>query len=252
MWTDHRLPAAGRARRARFLVAQEQVVFHPDALDRPADAGAAGAAERVLVLDEEPLATVVVQVVLAEDQVVAGPDRLQAVGVVAVLPDPGELVAFDQQADAVAVSVVVAVGADPVLAVGALELVADDLHVIAGGRVRVAGVDPEVPAGDLVVLDRDLLRPLLDLDFVGGVEVGDGQAGAGDVGAVDRGRARVGRAQGHAGARLRPGQVDLAVGAVGEADDGAGGGRADRALGGADAGHRAGAGGRGRRRSAAG
>ena len=74
-----------------------------------------------LILDEEALPAEVVQVVLAEDQVVAAPHRLEDVVVVAPLDVAHELVALDQQARPVAVGVVVEVGLDLVLAEGALE-----------------------------------------------------------------------------------------------------------------------------------
>src|SRR5215218_9375828 len=141
------LQVAGRstalcARRAGRAVADHQVVLAPDTPDRAS-----------LILDEEPLAAVVVQVVAAIDEVVPHPHRLQAVAVVAVLPDVGELVVRDQGAGAVTVRVVVPVQPDRVLAERADELVADDRDVVdRRGRGR-AGVDAEVAAADAVVGD---------------------------------------------------------------------------------------------------
>src|SRR5262249_9004956 len=123
------LPTTGRFRCAGFVVADEEVVFDGDPRDRARDT-----AEARLVRDEEALAAVVGQVVLAVDDVVSGPDRLQAVGVVAVLTHAGDLVAFDQHADPVTVGVVVAVDANRVLAEGTDQLVVGDPRVVDLGR----------------------------------------------------------------------------------------------------------------------
>ena len=103
------------------------------------------------------------QVVAAEVEAVAAPDRLQAVAVVAVLAHAGDLVAFDQDPVGIAVAaVVVAVEPDRVLAEGAGEEVAADRRVGDRGAGGRPGFDPEVAAADAVVEDRDLARAGLD------------------------------------------------------------------------------------------
>src|SRR6187200_3046782 len=155
------LTAAGRFRRAGFVVADEEVVFDADPRDRARDT-----TEARLVLDEEPLAAVVVQVVAAVDDVIAGPDRLQAVAVVAVLTHTGDLVAFDQYADPVAVGVVVAVEANRVLAEGTDQLVVGDPRVVDLGRGGGTGVDAHIAAGDAVVIDAHPGRAGLHRDLI--------------------------------------------------------------------------------------
>ena len=109
------------ARGTGSVVTEKEVVLDEDPFDRT-----------LLVLDEKPLAAVVMQVVSAVHEVVPDPHRLQAVAVVAVLPDVGELVSGNKRADAIAVRVVVAIETDRVLPKGADKLVADDRDVIDG------------------------------------------------------------------------------------------------------------------------
>src|SRR6185369_15778208 len=171
-----------------------------------------------LVLNEEPLATVVVQVVAPEDEVVTDPHRLQAVRVVAVLTHAGDLVAFDQNTDPVAVAVVVPVEVDRVLAEGSDELVADDLNVVHRDGRRRRGFDPEVAAADAVVGDSHRARGRLDLDFTVDVEAFEGEVAPGHGRAGDRRRAGVLGPQRHPAAR-RGREISLAVAAVSKADD---------------------------------
>ena len=101
------LPGRAQRRRiARHVLAHDEVVLEHQAVDGGR-----------LVLDEEALAAEVVDVVLAEVQVVAAPYGLEDVVVVAPLDVADELVALDQQAVGIGVgAVVVDVGLDLVLA----------------------------------------------------------------------------------------------------------------------------------------
>ena len=199
-----------------------------------------------LVLDEEALAAEVVQVVLAEVQVVAAPHGLKDVVVVAPLDVPEELVALDQQAVGVRVgAVVVEVGLDLVLVEAALESVVGDRHVVAPDR-RGPGTDVDGVVGAVadhqVVIDRHPGRRGLDVDRAAlHLELGERDVAAGHASRPRSSRARVGGLHGHARGALGRVEAQPAVAAVGQADHGTRSGRAHRARGRARARHRRGA-----------
>ena len=184
-----------------------------------------------LILDEEPLAAVVVEVVATEVEAIAAPDRLQAVRVVAVLADAGDLVGFDQDAVGIPVgAIVVAVEPDRVLTEGSHEPVVSNRRVRDVRRGGGPRIDPEPASADPVEGDRDLRRAREDVDVVPHLEAGQREMTAGELRPLDRSPARVAGSQGDLGA-LPPPQGDPAVGAVGQADDPSRFGAADRGSG---------------------